>query len=582
MGVLRTDRVSGLGGANAIVGSTQFVGENGESGANKTVTFFKDSSLAPGTSDFCAEGWVYFNFVDTVNNTQLWSNLNGNFGAANSTGWALIRIGANNQFYAWNSSGWQAFGAGAPTVNTWHYIQLVRSSNVFTLYMDGTALPSTVANSQDLTHDEIQIGARDDGAEGLDGFISNFRLTIGSSAAALAGIVPTAASRVLSTDTKLLCCNDPGNVNNEDAQGLPTSTTPDNDVGLVRQGFASRFVPDKGEDHGTTFADGAVFDTLSYMVPPGGTTTQRGRGRGVFAGGYRHNAIYYKSIDYINIQSSGNFIDFGDLTQAVHNDGGCCSSSTRGIVGGGYVASPVGAVNTIEYVTIATTSNSTDFGDLLATRFAIGGPAGNETRGLFMGGSEPTTVDTIEYVTIASTGNSTDFGNLTEAVKYLAATSNSTRAVKGGGRNTASPSVTSNVIDYVTITTTGNATDFGDMSKNGDQFSASASTTRAVFGNRYSNSPTPAYDATFDYITLASTGNATDFGDADQSNGADSSSVSNSTRGVWAGGAQHPSYYNSIYYITIATTGNTIEFGDQNHTGASGQSSFSDSHGGLS
>ena len=70
MGVLRSDRVSGLGGANAFVGSTQFVGENGESGANKTVTFFKDSSLATGTSDFCAEGWVYFNFVDnTVDNS---------------------------------------------------------------------------------------------------------------------------------------------------------------------------------------------------------------------------------------------------------------------------------------------------------------------------------------------------------------------------------------------------------------------------------------------------------------------------------------------------------------------------------
>ena len=348
------------------------------------------------------------------------------------------------------------------------------------------------------------------------------------------------------------------------------------------RGKSPNVLPPVGVDEGVVFDGDMKVNSPGVMYFPTGDTSQRGRGRGIFAGGYRHNAIYYKSIDYINIQSSGNFIDFGDLTQAVHNDGGCCSSSTRGIVGGGYVASPVGSVNNIEYVTIATTSNSTDFGDLLAKRFAIGGPAGNETRGLFMGGSEPTTVDTIEYVTIASTGNSTDFGNLTGARKYLSSTSNSTRAVAGGGRNNASPDVSSNVVDYVTIATTGNAADFGDLSKNGDQFSASSSTTRAVFGNRYSNSPTPAYDATFDYITLASTGNATDFGDASGSNGADSSSVSNSTRGVWAGGAQHPAYYNSIYYITIATTGNTIEFGDQNHTGASGQSSFSDSHGGLS
>ena len=273
MGILRSDRVSGLGGANAIVGSTRFVGSGGN-GSGKTVTYFKDSSLAPGTSDFCAEAWVYFNFVDNTNNTQLFANLGGNFGFANDTSWAVIRIGANNQFYGWTGSAWAAFGAGAPTVNTWHYIQLVRASNVQTLYMDGTALASTVTNSNDLTNDEVCLGGRDDGSEVLDGYISNFRLTIGSSASALAGIVPSAASRVLSTDTKLLCCNDPGNVNNEDAQGIPTSTTPDNDVQMI-QGFASRFVPDKGEDHGTTFADNTKFDTLSYMVPPGGKTTER-------------------------------------------------------------------------------------------------------------------------------------------------------------------------------------------------------------------------------------------------------------------------------------------------------------------
>ena len=98
MGILRSDRVSGLGGANAIVGSTRFAGSGG-GGSSKTVTFFKDSSIAPGTSDFCAEAWVYFNFVDNTNNTQLFANLNGNFGVSNTNCWALIRIGASNQFF---------------------------------------------------------------------------------------------------------------------------------------------------------------------------------------------------------------------------------------------------------------------------------------------------------------------------------------------------------------------------------------------------------------------------------------------------------------------------------------------------
>ena len=86
-----------------------------------------------------------------------------------------------------------------------------------------------------------------------------------------------------------------------------------------------------------------------------------------------------------------------------------------GIIAGGGTPS---LVNTISFVTIATTSNTTDFGDLLAARSTLNGSAG-ETRGLFMGGAEPSTVDTIEYVTIASAGNSTDFGNLTEVDQNL-------------------------------------------------------------------------------------------------------------------------------------------------------------------
>ena len=39
------------------------------------------------------------------------------------------------------------------------------------------------------------------------------------------------------------------------------------------------------------------------------------------------------------------------------------------------------------------------------------GAAASSTRGVFAGGSQPTTVNTIEFVTIATTGNSTDFGD---------------------------------------------------------------------------------------------------------------------------------------------------------------------------
>ena len=64
-------------------------------------------------------------------------------------------------------------------------------------------------------------------------------------------------------------------------------------------------------------------------------------------------------IDYVEFRSKGNAADFGNLTGARHKFG-ACSTSTRGVWGGGYSNK-----NVIEYVTIATTGNGTDFGDLL-------------------------------------------------------------------------------------------------------------------------------------------------------------------------------------------------------------------------
>ena len=77
------------------------------------------------------------------------------------------------------------------------------------------------------------------------------------------------------------------------------------------------------------------------------------------------------------------------------------------------------------------------------------------TRGLMMGGKNPSTQDTIDYITIATLGNAADFGDTTGAASKVAAVSNSVRAVMGGGGNTD--------MSYVTIATTGNATDYGDL-----------------------------------------------------------------------------------------------------------------------
>ena len=65
--------------------------------------------------------------------------------------------------------------------------------------------------------------------------------------------------------------------------------------------------------------------------------------RGVFAGG----DPLTNTIDYVTITTTGNATDFGDLTQSkqVSSSG---ASSTRGLFSGGYTGS---ATNVIEYIT---------------------------------------------------------------------------------------------------------------------------------------------------------------------------------------------------------------------------------------
>jgi len=118
--------------------------------------------------------------------------------------------------------------------------------------------------------------------------------------------------------------------------------------------------------------------------------------------------------------------------------------------------------NLIDYVTIASTGNSSDFGDLSIARDSAPTGVTNGTRGAFgggTGGSPSANQDVIDYINIASTGNASDFGDLTAGVAYARGNSDGTKGVWAGGDIDSY----SNVIEYITISTTGNASDFGDL-----------------------------------------------------------------------------------------------------------------------
>ena len=230
--------------------------------------------------------------------------------------------------------------------------------------------------------------------------------------------------------------------------------------------------------------------------------------RGLRFGGYDTGVDHSNVIDYWDITSAGNATDFGDLTQK-RSYITSCSNASRAISMGGQSVSPLtGGSDIIDYVTISTTGNATDFGDMLSARNRAACES-NGTRAIHGGGeSGGTDVNTIEYVTIATTGNSTDFGDLTVARERLSAASNGSRIVFNGG----SASSKYNTMDYVTGDTTGNATDFGDLLTVLTNHGATGTGTgdRAIV---FGGNPSSGYHNVIQYFAVSTTGNSADFGD---------------------------------------------------------------------
>ena len=229
--------------------------------------------------------------------------------------------------------------------------------------------------------------------------------------------------------------------------------------------------------------------------------------------------------------------------------------------------------NVIDYVTVASTGNASDFGDLTAARLHAGGMS-NGIRGVFAGGSDTNILD---YVTIATTGNASDFGNLTAVHSAQGTLSNTIRGVMAGGWTSLGNQTQSNVIQYITVATTGNASDFGDLSTAATDLEGCASSTRGVFtGGKWGNDV-----LTIEYITINSTGNSTDFGDLSRdffSSGVTSNSVTGIVGGGYSPGV---SSTNIIEQFNIASVGNSTDFGDLTVARGVGLTAASNSDGGI-
>ena len=333
-------------------------------------------------------------------------------------------------------------------------------------------------------------------------------------------------------------------------------------------------ITDRTGDSGPVIAGvSTVSSTGAFTVPVGPTEMRGGRGRGLFAGG----RTQVNTIEYITIASAGNATDFGDLTIKRDYPAGA-GSPVRGLWFGG--AEP-GFRTVIDYAVFSSKGGASDFGDMSIAVFS-NYSLSNETRGFTAGGlSAPspgyTYNNIIEYVTMSTTGDATEYGDLVSTTGSGASCASPTRGIFYCGSGPLSPY--NNTIQYITIATTGDALDFGDAIKAGNAGSSGASSsTRGVFAGGQFASPHPVTNI-IDYITIATTGNSADFGDLTSAR-TQASGMSSQTRACFAGGSTG-SEINNIDYVTIASAGNAADFGDILDTRDRLQQGCSDVHGGL-
>ena len=306
--------------------------------------------------------------------------------------------------------------------------------------------------------------------------------------------------------------------------------------------------------------------------------------RAIFGGGYIAPGPCFNNTDAITIETLGNTIDFNNLT-ASKTGGYTLGNSTRSVYAGGRLSTTPSGSSTdeISFCTFSTQNDYSDSGGDLSASKTFGTGLCNETRGLFAGGSVPAYNNTIEYVTISALGNSIDFGDISYGkAGYAYGFSSTTRGIIAGGVRVNTPDTDSyNEVGFVTISSTGNTTDFGDLNYDKYEGGAGSSATRGVVMAGYG----PNYTHMIEFCTMATTGNFIDFGDLTNLNGNGKYSASSKTRAVVGGGYSTPQadYSNTIEFVNIATTGNGVDFGDFINFGRRA-SSFNNScngHGGL-
>ena len=299
-------------------------------------------------------------------------------------------------------------------------------------------------------------------------------------------------------------------------QGTGTLSAP------VPQGTAIAWGGDRmivaGSEQGTTLAmDYIEIPTPSNASNFGDLSQNQGsmagfsnETRGVFAGGRDGASYNLTTVQYVTPSTLGNATASGSMGGAKNLTG--CSDGTTGLTAGGISAAGGPRTSQISYITINTLGTAQTFGQLSTSKYSTAGFA-DATYGVWSGGYTTASIGDIEYVTIATPSNASAFGTLTNTTDWFGATgvSDATYGLTAGGYGHF------NSIEYVTIASPANSQDFGDLSARSatspfgsHHMAGGMNGTYGVFSGGGTGGTSTNI---IDYVVISTPGNATDFGD---------------------------------------------------------------------
>jgi len=151
-----------------------------------------------GTGDFTLEAWVYRTTTGATWQSVI-SQRAGNTSTPSQFSWGIHSSG---YVYFYAGAHYASTAAGAIGLNRWHHIACTRSGTTVKQFVDGVEKVSGTS-SNNLSYNQLTIGANDTGLEPFTGIISDPRVVFGTSVYNSAFTPPTSPLTAV-TNTEIL------------------------------------------------------------------------------------------------------------------------------------------------------------------------------------------------------------------------------------------------------------------------------------------------------------------------------------------------------------------------------------------